>query len=238
MKKYVAIVFVLVAVAQMVFAQEEDAETLPPQVGFAQEEDAGTPPPQVKTRFKPFDMLLGFNYGLGGNISGNPMELKKGTFIFYGDMGVNYDFYILNWLSVGTGLFAHEHMSIILKEDLSSDSNLTITDIMQTPFCLTFPLAVHVNIPHLEWLYLGAGLNINIPLFSLLDTAPNTSGVDLPDTKGSTFISIPIDIGIDFSSERTPKRFIFRIMPNILEADTLVSFGIMYQASRKIYSKK
>jgi hypothetical protein len=213
--------FVLVAVAQM---------------GFAQEEGIGTPP--SPSRFKPFDMLLGLNYGLGGNLSGAPFDLKKGSFIFYGDIGVNYDFYILNWLSVGTGLFAHEHLSVVLEKDLDSNSDLSFTDVLQTPFCLTIPVAVHVNIPRVEWLYIGAGLNINIPLFSLMDTAPQTSGVDLPDTKGSTFISIPIDIGIDFSSERTPKRVIFRIMPNILESGTLVSFGLMYQANRKIYSKK
>jgi hypothetical protein len=108
---------------------------------------------------------------------------------------------------------------------------------MRTPISLTIPLSAHVNMPGLEWLYLGAGVNFNIPLFSLLDTA-RPSNVDLPDTKGDPYISLPIDLGVDFNAGSRFNRLLFRVTPHFFEPDTLITFGIMFQSSTKIYSKK
>jgi hypothetical protein len=224
MKKIVGIMFVFVVLAS---------------AGFAQEVPALAAPPKISTRYNPLDMLLGLDFGAGMNMSGDILNLKKGFFILNADTGINYSCYIFSWLSVGTGLYAREHMSVILENDLGESSNLSLTDIMQTPFCLTIPLAVHINAPQAEWLYVGVGLNVNIPLFSLMDTVTSeTPDLKLPDTKGSTFLSLPIDIGVDFASANAPKRFIFRIMPNFLENGILVSYGIRYQTSLRIYRKR
>jgi hypothetical protein len=182
-------------------------------------------------------MMLGFTGGGGVNMSGDALNLKKGYFIANAYIGVNYDFYFLNWLSASSGLYLLEHMSLVLKEDIPAGSNLSFTEIMQTPVCRTIPVSAHVNVPRLEWLYLGIGANFNSPLFSLMDGVSKTAGLDLPDTKGSFFVSLPIDIGIDIASGTGSRRFIFRVTPNFLKADTLVTFGLMFQANARISRK-
>jgi hypothetical protein len=197
--------------------------------GFAQEKPAS----ETAHRYKPFDMLLGFSAGGGFNMKGRPFELEQDSFfIVDAYAGVNYDFYILNWLSASTGLYAYEVVSMNNKADLSN-SDLTASDVMRTPFALTIPLSAHVNMPGLEWLYLGAGMNFNIPLFSLLASNPN-----IPDTKGDPYISLPIDVGFDFTAGGSLWRILFRATPHFFKPDTLVTFGLMVQRNIKIYSKK
>lgn len=212
MKKMVVFVFLMVVLSS---------------VGFAQE----NPAPNVTHKYQPFDMLLGFGGNAGFNMKGDVISLKKGYFIATAAVGVNYDVYFLYWLSASTGLYANEVMSLNLSKD---EPNQTFTDMLRTPLCLTIPFQVHVNVPRLEWLYLGAGLNFNIPLFSVI---PSKAGI--PDTKGDPFISLPIDIGIDVTPGGKYKRFVFRVTPHFFEEEgTLITFGIMYQSNIKIYSKK
>jgi hypothetical protein len=207
-------------------------------VGFAQESSSAVSGRATDHRYAPYDMLLGFTGGMDIHWSGNAFGLNEGSFVFNGYAGANFDMYFLNWLSASSGLFLLEHMSLILKEDFSMNPSLSVTDVMQTPICLTIPVAVHVNVPRAEWLYLGAGVNFNIPLFNLLSTIPEARNADLPDTKGSFFMSVPVDIGIDMEKRNGSHRFVVRVIPHFLKADTLVTVGFMYQKNARIYRKR
>jgi hypothetical protein len=192
------------------------------------------------TKYKSLDMLLGYDVGVGFNMSGDVFDFKKGFFIFTMDLGINYEFYILSWLSVGTGLGLHENMSLVLKDDIANiKPRPDLKDLMRTPVCITFPFNLHVTTPRLEWLYFGVGANVNIPIFSIMDTASIPSNIDLPDTKGSVFVSLPIDVGFDFGhSDNECKRFLLRVTPTFLEIDTLVTYGIFYQKNWKVFRAK
>jgi hypothetical protein len=83
----------------------------------------------------------------------------------------------------------------------------------------------HLNMPRLEWLYLGFGLTINIPLVGMLDSLED--GID---TRGDLFVSLPIDIGFDLmQNKKNGMRFFFRITPTILEHGTVVPIGFVWQ---------
>jgi hypothetical protein len=196
--------------------------------GFAQEEPAS----EVVHKYNPYDMLLGFSGGGGFNMKGSALELKRNSyFIVDAYVGMNYDFYILNWFSASTGLYVYEVMSANIPSDLPD--GVALADVMRTPISITFPLSAHVNMPGLEWLYLGVGVNFSIPIFSLSVGSP-----DLPDTKGDPYVSLPIDLGVDFTMGDKPKRILFRVTPYFFETGTLVTFGIMFQNNMKVYSKK
>jgi hypothetical protein len=178
-------------------------------------------------KHEPFDVLLGINWGLGGMVTGNIFNLEEGTFIAAGDVGLTVDFYAFSWLSVSSGVLAHSQVSAIWKDEFNSNPNLEFSDIIQTPLCLTIPLQIHVNVPYVEWLYAGAGVNINIPMFSLIS---RTGMPNLPDTKGKTFIGLPVDLGFDMVKPgRGGGRFFFRITPTFLENGTLFPVGFMWQ---------
>jgi hypothetical protein len=92
--------------------------------------------------------------------------------------------------------------------------------------------------PGLEWLYLGAGINFHIPIFSLTDTI-SSADIDMPDTKGDPYVSLPIDVGFDFSTAgKSSRRLLLRVTPHFFESYTLVAFGIAFQSNMRIYSKK
>jgi hypothetical protein len=178
-------------------------------------------------KHEPFDMLLGINWGLGAMATGNIFGLDEGTFIFAGDIGLSFDFYAFSWLSVSSGLMFHSQVSAIWKDEFNLISDLELSDILQTPQCLTIPLQIHVNVPRVEWLYAGAGVNINIPIASLL--AENLNG-NFPDAKGKTFISLPIDLGFDMIKPgRGGGRFFFRFAPTFLKSGTLLPVGFIWQ---------
>jgi hypothetical protein len=181
-------------------------------------------------KHEPLDMLLGINWGFGAMVTGNIFGSDGGTFIATGDLGLSYDFYAFSWLSVSSGLMFHSQISAIWKPEFDNDPNIDFTDILQSPQCLTIPFQVHVNIPRLEWLYAGAGVNINIPVMSLLSRAASGSGLDIPDTKGKTFISVPIDLGFDMIKPgRGGGRLFFRVAPTFLENGTLLPVGLIWQ---------
>ncbi|MDR1239356.1 MAG: hypothetical protein LBK27_04515 [Treponema sp.] len=192
---------------------------------FAQEE-------APKHRHEPLDMLLGIN--LGASIFLNIRDLlvaPKISYLASTDFGLTYDFYFFNWLSATTGLFLHPQVVAIYKPEYETiNREFDLMDYMQTPLCLTIPLQAHINVPRVEWLYLGAGVNLNIPITSMLEEVEKVSGVDMPDSKGEFFVSVPIDFGFDMTdSRRGGVRFFFRLTPTFLEQGTLFPIGVMWQ---------
>jgi hypothetical protein len=190
-------------------------------------------------KHQPFDMLLGINFGIG--ITPNIGDLfdtsiPKGNYAITWDFGLTYDFYLFNWLSFNTGILLHPDVYLILAQDI--DNVDSFTDIAATPVCLTIPLAAHVNVPKVEWLYAGIGLSFNIPVLSILDGADNeiTGGVD---TKGDFFVGLPIDIGFDLvKAGKGGARFFFRITPEFHEKGTTIPIGFIWQIYNwRIYSK-
>jgi hypothetical protein len=256
--------FVLVlagALAGGVFAQEvSEQETSEDQAGVlagevsdqeASEDQAGALAGEVPAKetgevkasvhkHQPFDMLIGLNFGLGitpnvGEIfdSISSSKLPSGNYAIVSDFGLTYDFYLYSWLSFNTGLLLHPDIYIILDQDLGGIDSFT--DIASSPLCLTIPFAAHINVPVLEWLYAGIGLNLNIPLSGMLDGAVGTT-----DTKGDFFIGLPIDIGFDFVKPgKGGGRFFFRITPEFHEKGVTVPIGFIWQVYNwKIYGKK
>jgi len=188
---------------------------------------------QEENKYQPFDVLIGFNFGLGitPNIFGaskrsDEEKIPKRNYAFICDFGITGDFYLFNWLSVNTGLLLHPGVYVFLDHDLSNIFGFF--DITAAPLCLTIPIAAHVNIPKAEWLYAGIGLSLNIPLFSML--GPAMDGEFYIDTKGNYFIGLPIDLGFDFIKPgRGGARFFFRIAPEFHKKGTVVPIGFIWQ---------
>jgi len=188
---------------------------------------------QEEQKHQPFDVLIGLNLGLG--ITPNMPELLRstggdklpqGNYAVIFDFGVTGDFYIFNWLSVNTGLLLHPDMYMILDQDLSGE----FTDIAASPICLTIPIAAHVNIPKVEWLYAGIGLSFNIPLLDMLNSTMESESGMAVDMKGDFFIGLPIDIGFDFIKPGNGgARFFFRITPEFHKKGTTVPIGFIWQ---------
>jgi len=203
-KKMVMILFLVVIIAGGVFAQEEH-------------------------KHDPFDVLVGLNFGMGltpniGDVFSIGDEVPQGNYAFTFDFGLTADFYLTNWLSLNTGLLLHPDIYVLLDQDLNNTKDLSLTDIAATPLCLTIPVAAHINIPKVEWLYTGIGLNLNFPIKGMLDSA---AGVD---TKGKFFVGIPIDLGFDFIQPGSGgMRFFFRVTPEIHEHGTAVPIGFVWQ---------
>jgi hypothetical protein len=194
-------------------------------------------------RHEPFDMLLGFNVGAGAGWTpgffdafkeGDPTAIKAGNINAAVSVGLNYDLYLFPWLSLSTGLSLRPMAALVLKEDAT---NFNIDDlsewedivIVRNPISLTFPVQVHVNIPRVEWLYLGAGVSINIPV-EKIDISSVIDDGGLAE-RGRTFISIPVDLGFDFIKPgRGGSRLFFRYEPSFLESDVMVNtFGFVWQ---------
>ncbi|MDR1301222.1 MAG: hypothetical protein LBK43_01975 [Treponema sp.] len=184
---------------------------------------------QEKTDYKhqSFDMLLGLNFGFGitpnmGDVLDIQNSIPKGNYAVIWDTGITYDFYLFNWLSFNIGLLLHPDVYVLLDQDLEGVDDFT--DIAASPLCLTIPLAAHINVPVVEWLYAGIGLSLNIPMSGMLD---GLAGVD---TKGDFFVGLPIDIGFDFVNPgRGGGRFFFRITPEFHEGGTAVPIGFIWQ---------
>jgi hypothetical protein len=185
------------------------------------------------------DMLIGINTGMGAMITGNIFSLKKGSFVAAMDVGLSYDFYIFRWLSATTGVMLHPQLSVVLKEDMSENSDFEFLDILRSPLCITIPFQVHFNIPLVEWLYAGFGVNINIPFRNMLSNAL-TDEFNLPDTRGGVFISLPVDLGFDMIKPGGGgSRFFFRVTPSFLEGGTVIPVGFIWQIYNfRIYHKK
>ncbi|GHV77245.1 hypothetical protein AGMMS49942_20660 [Spirochaetia bacterium] len=154
------------------------------------------------------------------------------------NIGLSYEYYIFHWMSVGTGLGFGPEVNVVTK---GGSTGITITGAdtadsakekamekamevvhVQAGLFLTIPFNVHFNIPRVEWLYTGLGAEIHIPVSDLgLDSL---IGADIAkylpggSIKGKTFISMPIDIGFDFSriksnGKPSRSRLLLRIEP-------------------------
>jgi hypothetical protein len=213
MRKWLSVLVVLFFTSSILFAAEES---------------------DAKHKHQPLDMLLGFNAGVGGMVTGDFLNLEPGSnFLVSYDLGLTYEVYIFPWLSVNTGLFIHPEMRLAVPS--SVDPNLTMSDFFAFPICLTIPISAHVNIPFVEFLYVGAGVNINIPLSSIEIPGITAAG----DLKGDTFLSIPIDIGFDFMNpNKNGSRFFIRITPSFYADNAIVPVGIMWQTNMKIFGLK
>jgi len=191
-----------------------------------------------ESKHKPFDVLVGLNFGMGittniGDLFSIKGEtLPKGNYAFIMDFGITGDFYLFNWLSFNSGILLHPDIYVILEQDLLGVKE--VSDVAATPLCLTIPLMAHVNIPHVEFLYAGVGINLNFPIKSLLDSV-----VPDVDTKGKFFVGIPIDIGFDMIKPgKGGSRFFFRVTPEVHEKGTAVPIGFIWQIYNwKVYSK-
>ena len=186
----------------------------------------------LDSRHQSGDILLGIDLGLGvtGRFSKITDDvMPKGNYAAIIDAGINVDYYILNWLSVSSGILVRSGIYMLLDMPLT-DSNLgakglRYVDYARTPICLTIPVMTHVNIPHIDFLYLGAGLNLNFPVASWINS-------DIPgfDTKGKFFLSIPLDIGIDFVKPgKGGWRLMFRATPEFHKGKNPILLGFIWQ---------
>ncbi|MDR0538914.1 MAG: hypothetical protein LBG74_00200 [Spirochaetaceae bacterium] len=196
----------------------------------------------VEHNHKPFDMYLGLSLGLAGMYDGEPFEFKKGSAVFTVDFGFMYDIYVASCLSFSAGVFLHNHTSLYVKDDLSK---ISITDIpslvqmLQSPMCITVPLMAHLNIPPIEWLYVGAGFSINVPFYDMLQAEfkKNQLYKDfLAFESISMFMAVPIHIGFEFfKPDSNISRFYFTITPTFIpKQKTFLPVGIVYQRNVKI----
>ena len=158
-----------------------------------------------------FDQYFGISVGSAG------MRMNDSG-ILTADFGVNYGFYIFNWLSLNTGVLFHTELYF-------GNNLLTGTEPMQTPLCFTIPFGFHFNIPKVEWLYTGASFAVNIPIADY-----RTSGERNSFSENNVFFSLPIDIGIDFiKPNRGGSRLLFRVTPTFHKSDTIVPVGVIWQ---------
>jgi hypothetical protein len=175
--------------------------------------------PQKKHQF--LDNYFGVGVGVGG------MRMYDNG-IFTAALGVSYDFYLHDWLSINTGLLFHTEMY--------SDQNLlTDSEPMVTPLCFTIPFGVHFNIPGIEWLYSGVNVAVNIPIADLRSPGdPDFS------SRGNVFVSLPIDLGVDFIKPgRGGPRVFFRVTPTFHKGGIAVPVGLVWQIYNwKVFSQK
>jgi len=188
---------------------------------FAQEglENEAANISQKKHQF--LDNYFGVGVGVGG------MRMYDNG-IFTATLGVSYDFYLHDWLSINTGLLFHT--------ELYSDHNLlTDSEPMVTPLCFTIPFGVHFNIPGVEWLYSGVNIAINIPIADL--QSPRDQDFS---SRGDVFVSLPIDLGVDFIKPgRGGPRVFFRATPTFHKGGIAVPVGLVWQIYNwKVFSKK
>jgi hypothetical protein len=173
------------------------------------------------------------------------------------NLGLSYEYYIFHWMSVGTGLGFGPEINVVTKggatvinisgvtteDEAKKDAMKQVSKSVhiQAGLFLTIPFNVHFNIPKVEWLYGGLGLEIHIPvsdagLDSLLgaDIAKYLPGGSI---KGETFVSLPIDLGFDFSrttgsGKAARSRLYFRLEPEFFgEGLEGLPFSLIWQSN-------
>ena len=197
MKNFVISVALVLGLTQVsVFAQNESVETVQ----------------NIHKKHQQFDHHLGFN------LSGAGMKMNPGA-VFTANLGIVYDFYVLEWLSINTGLLFHQevfHNRALGDKQIGPDGN---------PFCFTIPLGLHFNIPKAEWLYAGVNFAWNIPVFD----SKRPSEQSVYSTK-DVFLSLPIDMGLDLRKpDGRGSKLFFRITPTFHKGGTLVPVGLVWQ---------
>ncbi|MDR2510497.1 MAG: hypothetical protein LBC77_07630 [Spirochaetaceae bacterium] len=173
------------------------------------------------------------------------------------NLGLSYEYYVFHWMSVGTGLgfgpeinFATKggkHKITVnsgTKDDAEKETMKQVLKVvhLQAGLFLTIPFNVHFNIPKLEWLYGGLGLEIHIPvsdagLDSLLGAEALKHLSATGSIKGETFVSMPIDIGFDFfrvkeNGKEAKSRLFLRIEPEFFgEGLVSVPISLIWQST-------
>jgi hypothetical protein len=177
------------------------------------------------------------------------------------NLGVSFEYYVFHWMSVGTGLGFGPEFNLVTKsgrrgisisgeaseEDVkeSAISEVIKAVHLQAGLFLTIPFNVHFNFPKVEWLYGGLGVELHIPVSDAgLDNIINdligsnmTKYLPGGSIKGETFVSMPIDIGVDFSSVKANgkdslSRLFFRIEPEFFKGGFMsLPISIVWQSS-------
>jgi len=199
MKKVVLSVvlgFGLVIIQPSVFAQNVSSDTVL----------------SVPKKHRQFDHHLGFQLSGAGN------NMKPGA-IYTANVGVVYDFYVLDWLSLNAGLLFHQevfHKRSEAEKQIGLDGN---------PFCFSIPLGFHFNIPKADWLYAGVNFAWNIPMF---DTKRiNEQNVYSQD---DVFFSMPIDFGVDLrKSDGRGSKLFLRFTPTFHKGGIVMPVGLTWQ---------
>ena len=195
---------------------------------------AGNAFSQVANKHGKGAMLIGFDVGAAGTtnftkILKSSASYSKGNYGLNFGAGVHFDYYLNNVFSLGTGLRYQPGIYLFLDKDYDFSKSTSFSDIAKSPICLTVPIMAHINVPVFQWLYAGAGVNLNFPIGSLLDSQIPVELGDF-DTKGNFFIGIPIDLGFDFiSAGQGGMRIFFRVTPEFHEGGTVVPIGFIWQ---------
>ena len=203
MKRMFGILILIAVITSAIFARDESPDTL-------------------QNKRQPLDNYLGPGLGMGG------MKLNDGA-IFTIDFGISYDFYLLSWLSINTGIYAHQE---IYHNQPSDDKRIVPKG---NPFCFTIPFGIHINIPKAEWLYTGFNIGLNIPIFDI------ERSTDLEAyTKDDFFVSLPVDLGFDLIRPgKGGSRVFFRITPAFHKGGIALPIGLVWQIHNwKIGPKK
>jgi len=182
------------------------------------------------------DMYAGINLGIGFtsnlfNVFSAGDSFPRGNYALTFDLGLSYGYYQTEWLSFNAGLLAHFGMYAFLRQDLQLKANTGFTDIAAVPVSLAIPLAAHINIPYVSFLYAGIGVSLNIPVISLLNSnSDDPEDPRQPDMSGDVFLGLPIDLGFDLMPEDSGgMRFFFRITPEFHRNGTVVPIGFVWQ---------
>ena len=156
-------------------------------------------------------------------------SFSEGNYAITATLGAHVDYYLFSWLSFNSGVIVKPGVYAFLRKNFEFSENTKITDIAKTPLNLTIPLMAHVNVPALQWLYAGAGLQFNFPMSSMIDSViPPEYGQF--DTKGGFFLGIPLDLGFDFiHAGQGGMRFFFRVTPEFHDGKTVVPIGFIWQ---------
>jgi hypothetical protein len=208
MNKLFVFVMIFSVFAIPVFARDEFGGP----VSAQNEPDIPEDTPLKKHQFP--DNYFGVAVGFGGI-----RTFDRG--IITGALGVSYDFYPRDWISINSGFLLHT--------ELYQDKNLA------SPLCFTIPFGVHFNIPKIEWLYTGVNMAVNIPIADL--QSPEKRGVF---TQDDVFISLPLDFGFDFIKPgRGGPRAFFRITPTFHKGGITAPLGLVWQIYNwKVFAKK
>lgn len=180
-------------------------------------------------KYYPQDNIIGVSVGFGGMADVGIFKNRAGSAIATAHIGITYNHYFDNYLAVNTGFMFHSELYTKLKQDLPSGAKLI--NYMKAPFCLTIPVGFSFNIPRMEWLYMGAGVNMNIPIANMNSTQSRTKEI--------LFVGIPVDLGVDFMKYNISGfRLFLRVTPTFHKEGVFAPIGLVWQYNWKVTPPK
>jgi hypothetical protein len=171
-------------------------------------------------------ILIGADLGLGFtpdifkafNADG---VFSKGNYAFYGALGAHLDFYLGTHLSLSSGLMLKRGAYAFLDREENFSDDTSFQDIAKTTYTLTVPIMMHINFPFFQWLYAGAGVQLNFPF---------KDDIGKLNMKGGFFYGIPIDLGFDFiTAGQGGMRLFLRAIPEFHDGKMVMPIGINWQ---------